>query len=411
MVFVKKEGIILEPTNFEFENQGVLNPSIVQNGNTLHMFYRGVKQGNFSSIGYCRLEGPLKVVERFDRPVLAPEFNYEIHGTEDPRIVYIDGLYYMFYVAYDGTSAVGALAVSKDMKSWEKKGIITPNITYDVAEDYFKQSKLKLKEKYFFFESYYKDVVSQNVLLWEKDISLFPKKIKGRYALVHRILPDMQVIYFDNFEQLGSTEFWEDYLKKLSDFILLESKYWYESRNIGGGCPPIETKDGWLLIYHAVQDTNIGKVYRASAALLDKDDPTKVIGRLSEPLFSPEAVWELKGDVDNVVFPTGTAIFGNRLYIYYGAADKRIAAASLDLNELLDDLINRDKSKNIIAEIGFVAGKVYFSCKQSPKTITQLKNEIKRPEEIILLAIGWLMKENKIGYLNIKDEVRIRTKN
>jgi predicted GH43/DUF377 family glycosyl hydrolase len=82
-----------------------------------------------------------------------------------------------------------------------------------------------------------------------------------------------------------------------------------------------------------------GRTYRAGAALLDKKDPRKVIGHLHQPLFSPEEKWEKEGVVGNVVFPTGTATFGDRLYIYYGAADKYICAASVNLKELVDTLI------------------------------------------------------------------------
>ena len=133
--------------------------------------------------------------------------------------------------------------------------------------------------------------------------------------------------------------YWKKYLKNLYKYVILESKHWYETRNIGGGCPPIETPKGWLMIYHAVDDMDKGRTYRAGAALLDKKDPTKVIGHLHEPLFSPEEKWEKKGNINNVVFPTGAVIFNKRLYIYYGAADKRIAVISLDLNELLEELV------------------------------------------------------------------------
>ena len=338
MVEVKKEGIILEHTDLEFENQAVLNPTIVQEGNTLHMFYRAVKHGNYSTIGYCKLDGPLKVVDRYEQPVLYPEHDYEKHGLEDPRIVFLDGIYYLFYVAYDGKNALGAYAISKDLKKWEKKGIITPQISYDEAEDIFRQSEAKLKEKYFFFESFYKDVVGHDVVLWEKDCFIFPKKFNNKFALVHRILPEIQVAYFHDFKELTS-EYWRNYLKDFSDKVVLESKYWYESRNIGGGCPPIETDKGWLLIYHAVEDSNKGKVYHGAAALVDKKDPTKIIGHLNYPLFSPEKHWEKTGDVNNVIFPSGTAIFDDKLYIYYGAADKRIAVVSVNINELLDELL------------------------------------------------------------------------
>jgi predicted GH43/DUF377 family glycosyl hydrolase len=95
MVEVKKEGVILRPTNLGFENYGVLNPACIKVGNNVHMFYRAVKTGNYSSVGYCKLEGPLKVVERSKKPVITPESHFECHGTEDPRIVYLDGKYYL----------------------------------------------------------------------------------------------------------------------------------------------------------------------------------------------------------------------------------------------------------------------------------------------------------------------------
>lgn len=341
MVLVKREGIILEPTKLEFENKGVFNPACVRKGNNVHMFYRAWNKNNRSTIGYCKLDGPLKVVERAKKPILLPELNHE-YNLEDPRIVFLNGVYYLTYIAYDGKNVRIAYATSKDLKKFEKKGVISPEITYDEAEDLFRACKDKLKERYFLFESYFKDIVGKDVLLWDKDAILFPKKINGKFALLHRILPDIQVIYFKDFKEL-TLDYWKKYLNRLSDFVILESKHWHETRNIGGGCPPIETDKGWLLIYHAVDDMDSGKIYRTGVALLDKKDPTKVTGHLHEPLFSPEEEWEKTGNVNNVVFPTGTAIFDEKLYIYYGAADERIAAVSLNLNELLNELVKSKK--------------------------------------------------------------------
>ena len=346
MLKLKKEGIILRPTKLEFENDGVLNPACIKVGNNVHMFYRAVKKGNISTIGYCKLEGPLKVVERLKKPLLSKEFSYESKGLEDPRIVEIDGTYYMTYIGYDGKAVRIAYATSKDLKKFEKKGVISPEISYDEAEDHFRLCKPGLKDRYFLFEAYYKDRVGKDALIWDKDAFLFPKKINGKFALVHRIMPDIQVIYFNRFKDL-TLDYWKKYLKNLCRYVILESKHWYETRNIGGGCPPIETPKGWLMIYHAVDDMDVGRTYRAGAALLDKKDPTKVIGHLHEPLFSPEEKWEKKGVVGNVVFPTGTALFGKRLYIYYGAADKYIAAASVNLRELIDTLIKEGKKYHI----------------------------------------------------------------
>ena len=92
------------------------------------------------------------------------------------------------------------------------------------------------------------------------------------------------------------------------------------------------------MIYHGVCETPVGKTYHAAAALLDIDDPSKVIGRLPYPLFSPVEEWELKGVVNHVVFPTGAALFGGDLHIYYGAADKHTAGAKVSLQLLLSEL-------------------------------------------------------------------------
>src|ERR1035437_8978767 len=129
MIEVKKEGILLSKTELEFENEGVLNPAAIREGDSVHIFYRAVQMGNRSSIGYCRLDGPLTVAERWNKPILVPEFDYESQGVEDPRIVKIDDLYYMTYSAYDGINARGALATSKDLIHFKKKGIIVPQMT------------------------------------------------------------------------------------------------------------------------------------------------------------------------------------------------------------------------------------------------------------------------------------------
>src|ERR1035437_8232642 len=97
MIEVKREGVLLARTDFRFENEAVLNPAVIRESDNVHMFYRAVQQGNYSSIGYCRLEGPLTVVERWAKPIMIPEFDYDSHGIEDARIVKIDDLYYMSY--------------------------------------------------------------------------------------------------------------------------------------------------------------------------------------------------------------------------------------------------------------------------------------------------------------------------
>ena len=339
MIDVNKEGILLSRTELGFENEGVLNPGAIREGNNVHIFYRAVRIGNFSSIGYCRLDGPLNIAERWDKPIISPEFEYESHGIEDPRIVKIEDLYYLTYTAYDGNNALGALATSRDLVHFTKQGIIVPTITYSEFVTLVEKTG-KVRENYYRDHKFYsQEAAPEKIMLWDKNVVFFPRRINGNLVFLHRIRPGIQLVSVKSLDEL-TKEFWIDYFNNLHDHIILEPFYPHEAKYAGSGCPPIETEHGWLLIYHGAEETNKGLVYSAcAAALMDINNPTKVIARLPYPLFSPEYQWELKGEVNNVVFPTGTALFGDTLYIYYGAADKRIACASLSLKALLAELL------------------------------------------------------------------------
>jgi predicted GH43/DUF377 family glycosyl hydrolase len=324
----------------EFENEGVLNPAVMREGDSVHLFYRAVRKGNHSSIGYCRLDGPLTLAERWDKPFMIPEFEYECHGVEDARLVKIDNLYYLTYTAYDGTNARSALATSLDLKHFTKQGIIVPPVTY--AEFVFLvESADKVNNNYYGNQKFYyqKADPEKKIMLWDKNVVFFPRKINSKLVFLHRIRPGIQIVSVNNLKEL-TREFWKNYFLNLQDHIVLDPVYAHESSYIGSGCPPIETEHGWLLIYHGVEETNHGIVYSACAALLDLNDPSKELARLPCALFSPEYEWELYGNVDNVVFPTGTALFGNTLFIYYGAADTHIACASISLSALIAELLS-----------------------------------------------------------------------
>ncbi|MFV8326324.1 pesticidal protein Cry7Aa [Flavobacterium sp. ZS1P14] len=341
MVTIEKLGIILSPTERAFESTGVLNPGVYQEGNTVHFLYRAVQKGNRSTIGYARTEGPIKIVERTEKPIITQDFDYEKQGVEDARIVKIEDTYYITYTAYDGINAMGALATSKDLIHFEKHGIITPKVNYQEYETHVNFCNAsKLNPKYHEYYNLFAQIgleTDETRLLRDKDVVLFPRKIKGQFVLLHRIWPGIQIVKFDNWNKL-SLSFWENYLQNLTDHIILDPKDAYEMSYIGAGGPPIETPYGWLLIYHGVHETTRGKIYHAKAALLHLEKPEMEISRLPYPLFSPTKQWEIEGEVNDIVFPTGHALFENDLYIYYGAADKHIAVAKMNINELLLEL-------------------------------------------------------------------------
>jgi len=341
MVTIEKLGIILSPTDIEFENSGVFNPGIYQEGNTIHILYRAVQKGNYSTIGYAKTDGPLKIIERNESPLINREFLYENHGVEDPRIVKIEDTFYITYTAYDGVNAMGAFATSTDLIHFKKHGIITPPINYQEYENFVTCCERdKLNPKYHHYYNLFAQiglVEDKFRLLRDKDVVLFPRKINGKFVFLHRLWPGIQIVRIDDWSELTKS-FWEEYIKKLTDYIILDPRDLFEVKYIGAGGPPIETEFGWLLIYHGVQETVTGKVYHAKAALLQLDNPENEISRLPYPLFSPTKDWEIDGEVKNIVFPTGHALFGNDLYIYYGVGDKHIAVAKLDINELLLEL-------------------------------------------------------------------------
>lgn len=228
------------------------------------------------------------------------------------------------------------MVTSSDLITFERHGIIVPKLTFDEFKRLAECNNL-VNAKYFRHVRHFDK--TKNIFLWDKDVVFFPRRINGKLAFLHRIRPGIQLVLIDELENL-TKEFWNHYFLHFNEHIILDPEgINHESGFIGSGCPPIETDLGWLLIYHGVSDTCDGYVYTAAAALLDIGDPTKVIARLKHPLFSPELDYEKNGVVSNVVFPTGTALFEDKLYIYYGAADKRIACASVSLKALLQELL------------------------------------------------------------------------
>ncbi|HTH81754.1 MAG TPA: hypothetical protein VL490_02390 [Mucilaginibacter sp.] len=331
MITVKKEGVILTTTDLEFENDGVLNPAVIKEGDEVHLFYRAVRKGNFSTIGYCKLIGPLTVAERKTSPLISPEFDYEKHGMEDPRLVKINDTYYLSYIAFDGNDALGAIATSTNLVNFEKQGIIVPQLKCSEFDELAKNNSSVI-------ERYRQDYNAPDVIIMDKDLVFFPRKVNGKFTFLHRIKPDIQIAAVNDLSEL-TPGFWKDYLVNLSDHILLTPRCAHEISYVGGGCPPVETEQGWLIIYHGVQHFDKGYEYVACAALFDLDNPKKEIARLPYPLFKPELDYELTGDVDDVCFPTGTALFDDTLYIYYGAGDDIIACASVSLSALVDELL------------------------------------------------------------------------
>ena len=237
---------------------------------------------------------------RFDQaPLIKPEPDThpeEIWGCEDPRLTWLPELdqWAIAYTAYSRRGPLVSLALTHDFTEVRKLGPAMP------PED--------------------------------KDAALFPRRLGGRWAMIHRPSPlrgfaHMWISYSPDLHHWGDHE------------LLLEARdgAWWDARKIGLGPPPLETSDGWLLCYHGVHETAAGPIYRVGLALLDIDDPRTILRRTDEWVLAPTAPYERSGDVNKVVFPTGWVLDPEtqQLSIYYGAGDSAIALVTADLGEVL----------------------------------------------------------------------------
>lgn len=223
------------------------------------------------------------------------EFPEEIWGIEDPRITFVPELE-QYAVAYTSFARGGpgvSLALTKDFHTFERVGVIMS------PED--------------------------------KDAALLPRRIDGRWALIHRPVTalgaHMWISYSPDLRHWGSHK------------VILEARRggWWDANKIGLCSPPIETTKGWLTIYHGVRQTASGSIYRLGLALFDLEHPETCLLRGEPWVFAPEASYERGGDVNDVVFPCGQTIGadGDTIYLYYGAADSSIALATGSIRGLL----------------------------------------------------------------------------
>jgi predicted GH43/DUF377 family glycosyl hydrolase len=233
------------------------------------------------------------------KPTLAPDpekYPEELWGIEDARITFVKELkkYAIAYTAFTKTGPGVAVALTEDFQSFERLGLVMqPH---------------------------------------DKDAALFPRTFNGEYVLIHRPATE------------SSADMWISHSPDLSNWgshrILLPARRgaWWDANKIGLACPPIETKRGWIVLYHGVRVTASGSLYRLGIALFDIDDPSKGLLRGGEWMFGPEESYELQGDVPNVVFPCGHTIGddGDTLHLYYGAADTTVAMATGSVQRLLD---------------------------------------------------------------------------
>src|SRR5207237_3383119 len=151
--------------------------------------------------------GPLEVVKRANKPVITPRHHFEKESIEDPRIVKIDGIYFLTYTAYNFLFACGALALSQDLIKFKKYGFITPKLTY---KQFFDLTSIhdKVNPKYYRHYDFYQPHLNKKLIVWDKDVVFFPKRINGNLVFLHRIKPEIQIVSVKNLKQVNQ-HFWK----------------------------------------------------------------------------------------------------------------------------------------------------------------------------------------------------------
>ena len=261
--------------------------------------YNGIPYLNFGTskdgLNWKIDSDPIKIVDEAGNPV---NYNY----MYDPRLIKVEDTYYMIFCTDNHGATIGVVE-TKDF------------VTYTKKEDPF--------------------------LPFNRNGVLFPRKVNGKYLMMSRP------------SDSGHTPFGDAFISESPDFVYWgkhrhlfgKDGGWWNNLKVGGGCAPIETSVGWLVIFHGVTGTCNGFVYSIGGMILDIDEPTKVLYRCKDFLLTPEQPYETTGFVDNVCFPCCalTDAESGKMAIYYGAADTNIAVAFTTVDELVNYIVDNSK--------------------------------------------------------------------
>ncbi len=301
-----KGNPILTPEDWPYPTNAVFNPAAAKLNTETLLLVRVEDMRGFSHLTVARSADGFTNWEIDPAPTLeADQSSHEERwGLEDPRVVWLEEQkqFAITYVSFSEGGPVVSLAITKNFRTFARLGSLLP------PED--------------------------------KDACLLPRRFRGRFALIHR--PIVR----------GEAHIWISFspdLKHWGDHRLLirtRSGYW-DCHRVGLACQPIEIPQGWMVFYHGVRVTSAGAIYRLGLALLDLEEPWKVLRRGDEWVLGPRESYERIGDVNDVIFPTGAVVHKetNQLNLYYGAADSTIAVATANLSDCIDYIMSCPKAE------------------------------------------------------------------
>ena len=319
---------IITPGKFSWRKATVFNPAAIIENDKFYLYER--TGGNLRPfkcyIGLMSSDDGIHFSHVTPEPVITPDmFGFPYGSVQDPRIVKIDGLFYLTY------------ALRPCAMSYHPTGLGVPESTrpeypdgWGKPEHYLTRSGIMVSEDMIHFRQVaYTTPLDIN----DRDNVLFPEKIKGKFVLLRRPeeyigekygthAPSMWITYSDDLVH------WDE------PKVIAKPELPWEGKKIGASAPPIRTDKGWLVLYHGVDAENI---YRVGAMMLDLDNPEKIIGRTKSFIMQPEEYYEKFGlFIPNVVFPTANVVKDGLVYIYYGCTDTSIGLATVPLTELVD---------------------------------------------------------------------------
>jgi predicted GH43/DUF377 family glycosyl hydrolase len=297
--------LIAPRTGCWWEARGTLNPGILDRGDRIDMLYRAVGIDGLSRFGHASSTDG-RSFERGSTPAFESQYD-DVDarlGIEDPRITQVEGRVFVTY-----TKAAVESADTPPL-SWEPAPFrVRPCIAETNNLSNFQEIRSTFSEN-------------------AKDLVLFPERINGQYVGLLRRYPSVQLITSPDLVHWSERE-----------TILTPLPGGWEEERVGAGPPPIRTQHGWwLALYHAnefLRKEENRRFYRMGMAVLDGDDPSRVIYRHPHPIFEPEAEYEVGGPVGNVVFGTGLVERGHELWLYYGGGDGVVCLATVELEALL----------------------------------------------------------------------------
>ena len=312
---------IISPSYYPWESKATFNPAAFESDGKIHILYRAIGEDDSSVLGYAYTQDGLNIDGRPTYHIYKRYFGYNENmpkidylsgggwsgGCEDPRLVLIDGVVYMIFTAFDGWGSVRIALTSIKLEDFENK-----------KWDWKKAVMISPPNEI------------------NKNWVIFPEKINGKFAIMHSFYPNILIDYFDSLDELDGKKFIKSNNERPIDY----TRGW-DSWFRGVGPSPIKTKDGWLILYHAMDYRNPDR-YRMGAMLLDLNDPTKILYRSKSPILEPEEDYENNGNKCGVIYSCGAVVKNGELFVYYGGADKFVCVASIKLQDLLDDL-KKDK--------------------------------------------------------------------